>query len=101
LAERAPSPVVELNRAVAVSFAEGPEAGLAVLEAVAADPRLARGQQLPAIRADFLRRLGRTEEAATEYRRAIERARTAPERAFLTRRLDAVSRPGGPAPRPR
>ena len=101
LAERAPSPVVELNRAVAVSFAEGPEAGLAVLDAVAADPRLARGHQLPSIRADFLRRLGRREEAATDYRTALARARTGPERAFLTRRLEALSPPAGPAPRPR
>jgi RNA polymerase sigma-70 factor (ECF subfamily) len=101
LADRAPSPVVELNRAVAVSFAEGPEAALAVLEPVAADPRLARGHQLPAIRADFLRRLGRDEEAAAEYRTALARARTAPERAFLSRRLDDLSRPAGPEPRPR
>jgi RNA polymerase sigma-70 factor (ECF subfamily) len=101
LAERAPSPVVELNRAVAVSFADGPEAALAVLEPVAADPRLARGHQLSAIRADFLRRLGRREEAAADYRTALARARTAPERAFLSRRLDDLSRPAGPAPRPR
>jgi RNA polymerase sigma-70 factor, ECF subfamily len=101
LSERAPSPVVELNRAVAVSFAEGPEAGLAVLDAVAADPRLARGHQLPSIRADFLRRLGRSEEAAADYRTALARARTAPERAFLSRRLEDLSRPAGPAPRPR
>ena len=96
----APSPVVELNRAVAVSFAEGPEAALAVLDAVAADPRLARGHQLPATRADFLRRLGRAEEAAADYRTALGRARTAPERAFLTRRLAEVSGPAGPPPRP-
>jgi RNA polymerase sigma-70 factor, ECF subfamily len=101
LAEQAPSPVVELNRAVAVAFAEGPEAGLAVLDAVAADPRLARGHQLPATRADFLRRLGRADEAAAAYRSALSRARTAPERAFLTRRLDEITRPAGPAPRPR
>jgi RNA polymerase sigma-70 factor (ECF subfamily) len=72
---------------VAVSFASGPEAGLAVLEAVAGDPRLARGHQLAAARADLLRRLRRTDEAAAAYREALGRARTAPERAFLRRRL--------------
>jgi RNA polymerase sigma-70 factor (ECF subfamily) len=96
LAGRAPSPVVELNRAVAVSFADGPEAGLAVVDAVADDPRLARGHQLPATRADFLRRLGRADEAAADYRTALARARTGPERAYLTRRLAEVTRPGGP-----
>jgi RNA polymerase sigma-70 factor (ECF subfamily) len=90
LARVAPSPVVELNRAVAVSFAAGPEAGLAVLEAVAGDPRLARGHQLAAARADLLRRLRRTDEAAAAYREALGRARTAPERAFLRRRLAEV-----------
>jgi RNA polymerase sigma-70 factor (ECF subfamily) len=92
LAEVAPSPVVELNRAVAVSFAEGPAAGLAVLDAVAVDPRLARGHQLAATRADLLRRLGRDGEAAAAYRDALTRARTAPERAFLERRLAELSR---------
>jgi RNA polymerase sigma-70 factor (ECF subfamily) len=83
----APSPVVELNRAVAVSYAAGPEQGLEVLEAVADDPRLARTHQLPAARADMLRRLGRHADAATAYRAALTLARTAPERQFLTRRL--------------
>jgi RNA polymerase sigma-70 factor (ECF subfamily) len=91
LAEVAPSPVVELNRAVAVSFAEGPAAGLAVLDAVAEDPRLARGHQLAATRADLLRRLGRDGEAAAAYRDALTRARTAPERAFLEGRLAGLS----------
>ena len=91
LAEVAPSPVVELNRAVAVSFAEGPGAGLGVLDAVAGDPRLARGHQLAATRADLLRRLGRDGEAAAAYRDALTRARTAPERAFLERRLAELS----------
>jgi len=91
LAELAPSPVVELNRAVAVSFADGPAAGLAVLDAVAGDPRLARGHQLAATRADLLRRLGRDDDAAAAYRDALTRARTAPERAFLRRRLAGLS----------
>jgi RNA polymerase sigma-70 factor, ECF subfamily len=87
LARVAPSPVVELNRAVAVSFAAGPAAGLAVLAPLADDPRLARGHHLPAARADMLRRLGRGAEAAAAYREALGRAVTAPERAFLARRL--------------
>ncbi|HET6948912.1 MAG TPA: sigma-70 family RNA polymerase sigma factor [Acidimicrobiales bacterium] len=93
LARVAPSPVVELNRAVAVSFADGPEAGLALLDAVSADPRLSRGHHLPAARADILRRLARREEAAAAYREALERARTRPERSFLARRLAECETP--------
>jgi RNA polymerase sigma-70 factor, ECF subfamily len=91
LAQVAPSPVVELNRAVAVSFAAGPAAGLAVLDAVGDEPRLARNPQLPAARSDMLRRLGRRDEAAAGYRDALARARTAPEQAFLARRLAEVT----------
>jgi RNA polymerase sigma-70 factor (ECF subfamily) len=94
LARMAPSPVVELNRAVAVAFASGPADGLAVLDAVADDPRLARTHLLPAARADLLRRLGRAAEAAAAYRSALDRVGTAPERAFLTRRLAEVTAPG-------
>jgi len=90
LARRAPSPVVELNRAVAVAFADGPGAGLAVVDAVAGDPRLARTHLLPATRADLLRRLGRCAEAAGEYRAALALVRTAAERAFIERRLAEV-----------
>jgi RNA polymerase sigma-70 factor, ECF subfamily len=95
LAYRAPSPVVELNRAVAVAFAEGPAAGLEVADAVAADPRLARTHVLPATRADLLRRLGRLDEAAEEYRAALARVGTVPERLFLQRRLREVTAPRG------
>jgi RNA polymerase sigma-70 factor, ECF subfamily len=91
LARVAPSPVVELNRAVAVAFTEGPAVGLGVVDAVADDPRLARTHLLPATRADLLRRLGRADEAADSYRAALALARTAPERAFLQRRLDELS----------
>jgi RNA polymerase sigma-70 factor, ECF subfamily len=91
LARMAPSPVVELNRAVAVSFTDGPAVGLEVLDAVADDPRLARTHLLPATRADLLRRLGRQEEAAASYRAALALARTGPERAFLRHRLDEVA----------
>lgn len=91
LAAVAPSPVVELHRAVAVGCAGGPEAGLAVVDAVAGDARLARSHLLPAVRADLLRRLGRRDEAAREYERAMARAATDPERAFLARRRDEVA----------
>ena len=91
LARVAPSPVVELNRAVAVTLTEGPAVGLGVVDAVADDPRLARTHLLPATRADLLRRLGRQAEAADAYRAALALARTGPERAFLQRRLDEVA----------
>ena len=91
LAQVAPSPVVELNRAVAVGFADGPEAGLAVLDGVAGDARLARGHQLAAVRADLLRRLGRADAAAAAYRDALARVGNGPERAFLRRRLAEVT----------
>ena len=100
LARVAPSPVVELNRAVAVAFAHGPAAGLALLDALVGDARLARSHRLPATRADMLRRLGRPDEAAREYRRALDRVGTAPERAFLQQRLAEVSGPGAPPPEP-
>jgi RNA polymerase sigma-70 factor (ECF subfamily) len=92
LARMAPSPVVELNRAVAVAFTDGPAVALGVVDAVADDPRLSRTHLLPATRADLLRRLGRWDEAADAYRVALAMARTDPERAFLQRRLDEVAR---------
>ena len=90
LARRVPSPVVELNRAVAVAFAQGPAAGLAVVDAVAGDRRLARTHQLPATRADLLRRLGRRDEAAAAYRLALARVGNEAERGYLARRLAEV-----------
>ena len=87
LARVAPSPVVELNRAVAVAHAEGPAAGLAVLDRVVDDPRLARSHLLAATRGDLLGRLGRWSEAADSFRRAVDLARTEPERVFLRDRL--------------
>ena len=92
LARMAPSPVVELNRAVAVAFVDGPAAGLAVVDAVADDARLGRTHLLPATRADLLRRLGRREDAAAAYRDALALVGTAPERSFLVRRLSEVTR---------
>jgi RNA polymerase sigma-70 factor (ECF subfamily) len=85
----APSPVVALNRAAAVAMRDGPEAGLALLDGLADEPRL-RGYHLyPATRADLLRRLGRDREAADAYREALALVGTEPERAHLQRRLDS------------
>jgi RNA polymerase sigma-70 factor (ECF subfamily) len=83
----APSPLVELNRAVAVAMVEGPEAGLVLLDELATDRRLAGYHLLPAARADLLRRLGRRDEAAAAYRQALDLAGNEPERGFLRRRL--------------
>jgi RNA polymerase sigma-70 factor (ECF subfamily) len=83
----APSPLVDLNRAVAVSMVDGPAAGLALMDELAGDPRLAAHHLLPAARADLLRQLGRTAEAAEDYRRALELAGNDPEREFLSQRL--------------
>ena len=88
LARIAPSPVVELNGAVALGLANGPAAGLAALDRI--DARALREYHLlPAARADFLRRLGQWTEAAAEYRRALDLADNARERAFLASRLAA------------
>jgi len=91
LAELTPSPVVELNRAVVVGRASGPEAGLAVLAPLADDPALATYHLLPAVRADLLTQLGRLEEAAEDLERAIALARTAAERDLLGRRLAGLA----------
>lgn len=82
-----PSPVVALNRAVAVSFADGPEAALRDLDVLAAEPALARYPYLAASRADCLRRLGRTEEARTAYAEALVMTDNEVERRFLEGRL--------------
>lgn len=86
LAQGWPSPVIELNRAIAVGFAEGPGAGLAVLDAVAQAPALQRYHLLPSVRGDLLLRLGRNAEARAEFLRGAGLAGNAQERAFLTRR---------------
>jgi RNA polymerase sigma-70 factor (ECF subfamily) len=82
-----PSPVVELNRAVAVGMADGPAAGLALVDALAATGALAGYHLLPATRADLLRRLDRPAEAAAAYRVALDQVTNDAERAYLTRRL--------------
>ncbi len=82
-----PSPVVALNRAVALAMVAGPEAGLAAVEALAQDRQLAGYPYLPATRADLLRRLGRLEEAAAFYRDALALTANDTERAFLHGRV--------------
>jgi RNA polymerase sigma-70 factor (ECF subfamily) len=91
LARMAPSPVVELNRAVAVAMADGPERGLRLLEALADD--LEGYHLFHSARADLLRRIGRSQEAGAAYRRALELATNVAERAFLERRLAEVTAP--------
>ncbi len=86
LARRTGSPVVELNRAVAVAESDGPEAGLAAIEGL----ELESYPHLHATRADFLRRLGRDGEAREAYERALELTGSDPDRRFLTRRLAEV-----------
>lgn len=96
LLELAPSPVVELNRAVAVSMAEGPEAGLRLVDALVAEPVLRGYHLLPSVRGDLLARLGRDEEARAEFGRAASLTRNARERELLLAR--AARSPSGPAP---
>ena len=91
LAELQPSPVVELNRAVAIAMADGPGTGLARIDALSRDPRLADYAYLHAARADLLRRLDERDAAAAAYRRAIELTTNAVERSFLERRLREVA----------
>lgn len=85
-----PSPVVALNRAVAVGFARGAGEGLAAVDALAGEPQLAGYGYLPAARADFLRRLGRVDEAREAYAEALLLTENAVERDFLTGRLQAL-----------
>ena len=91
LLERAqPSPIVALNRAVAVAMADGPKAGLAIIDELAADGALDGYHLLHAARADLLRRLGESAESASSYRRALELVTNDSERRFLERRLREV-----------
>jgi RNA polymerase sigma-70 factor (ECF subfamily) len=90
LADMAASPVVELNRAVAVAMADGPAQGLALMDELASTGALDGYYLLPAARADMLRRLGRLPEAAAAYREALALVATEPERRFLAARLTEV-----------
>jgi RNA polymerase sigma-70 factor (ECF subfamily) len=82
-----PSPVIELNRAIAVAMRDGPEAGLTLVDAILSRGDLEEYQLAHAARADLCRRLGRVADARTSYRKALELARQEPERHFLERRL--------------
>lgn len=87
---RWPSPVVALNRAVAIGLAEGPQRGLDALDLLLTEPGLAGYAYLPAARADFLRRLGRTAAARAEYRDALALTGNDVERVFLLARLTGL-----------
>jgi RNA polymerase sigma-70 factor (ECF subfamily) len=89
-----PSPVVALNRAVAIAMRDGPAAGLALIDSILAGGELADYHLAHAARADLCRRLGRIAEAREAYQRALAQARQAPERQFLERRLAALPAAG-------
>ena len=92
LAERTPSPVVELNRAVAVSMALGPAAGLEIVDTLISEPSLKNYHLLPSVRGDFLFKLGRFDEARTEFESAAALTRNARERELLLGRAAACTR---------
>jgi RNA polymerase sigma-70 factor (ECF subfamily) len=91
LLETGPSPVVELNRAIAVAMRDGPTAGLALIDALLDRGELVDYHPAHAVRADLNRRLGRVDEASASYRRALTLARQEPERRFLEKRLAEIS----------
>jgi len=91
LAQLAPSPVVELNRAVAVAMAFGPAAGLEVVDALRDEPTLQTYHLLPSVRADLLAKLGRTDEARAELKRAAELTRNEREREMLLERAAGLA----------
>ncbi len=93
LAQLAPSPVVELNRAVAVSMAFGPAAGLELVDQVADEPSLARYHLLPSVRGDLLAKLGRADEARAEFERAAALTQNAREQALLLARAGLATEP--------
>ncbi len=90
LAQLLPSPVVELNRAVALGMAFGPAAGLEVVDSLTTEPALAGYHLLPSVRGDLLAKLGRFEEARAELRRAAELTQNARERGLLLKKLEAL-----------
>lgn len=90
LAQVSPSPVVEINRAVAVGMAYGPAAGLSIIDALHATPALQAYQWLPSVRGDLLAKLGRHAEARAEFERAAALARNARERELLLERARGV-----------
>ena len=88
-----PSPIVELNRAVAVAMASGPADGLVLVDEIASRGELAHSHLLPAVRGEFLTRLGRREEARTALLQAAELCGSAAERVVLERKINEVSPP--------
>jgi RNA polymerase sigma factor (sigma-70 family) len=94
LAELTPSPIVELNRAVALAMHMGPAAGLAIVDGLRAEPALARYHLLPSVRGDLLMKLGRRDEARAEFERAATLTQNARERALLLERAAACGGPG-------
>jgi predicted RNA polymerase sigma factor len=92
LAQLAPSPVVELNRAVAIGMAFGPPAGLELVDTLTSDPSLKAYHLLPAVRGDLLEKLGRLDEARAEFERAASLTRNAREREVLQKRAAACAR---------
>lgn len=91
LAAVMPSPVVELNRAVALAMAFGPQAGLDVVEALMSEPSLKAYHLLPSVRGDLLVKLGRQDEARAEFKRAAALTRNARERELLLERARALA----------
>jgi predicted RNA polymerase sigma factor len=100
LAQLAPSPVVELNRAVALAMAFGPAAGLELVDALTSEPSLRDYHLLPSVRGDLLARLGRFDEACAEFKRAASLTRNARERKLLLQRAAACAGNSTP-PEPR
>jgi RNA polymerase sigma-70 factor, ECF subfamily len=91
LAQLTPSPIIELNRAVAVSMAFGPQAGLAIVDTLTSDPTLKSYHLLPAVRADLLKKLGRLAEAQLEFQRAADLTQNSRERILLQSRAAACA----------
>ncbi len=90
LAQLMPSPVVELNRGVALGMAFGPAAGLEVIDALRSEPALASYHLLPSVRGDLLAKLGRLEEARAELKHAAELTQNARERRLLLKKMEAL-----------
>jgi predicted RNA polymerase sigma factor len=97
LAQVAPSPVVELNRAVAVAMAFGPAAGLELADALMSEPSLENYHLLPSVRGDLLAKLGRFDEARTEFERAAALTRNSRESDFLLERARAIQHRDSPS----
>jgi len=98
LAQLSPSPVVELNRAVALGMAFGPAAGLELVDALRTEPSLKAYHLLPSVRGDLLTKLGRLDEARAEFERAASLTRNARERELLLERAAACARGSAPLP---